>query len=60
MGNFTTVKNVYGFPNVAGSTITNAYQTLELRDTLTSSPGSQAGIIFGYMIFITGSGTIGK
>ena len=48
MGNFTTVKNVYGFPNVAGSTITNAYQTLELRDTFTSSPGSQAGSIIGF------------
>jgi len=48
MGNFTNVKNVFGFPNVAGSTITNAYQTVELRDTLTSSPGTAAGAIIGF------------
>ena len=48
MGNFTNVKNVYGFPNVSGSTITNAYQTLELRDALTSTPGDANGNIIGY------------
>ena len=48
LGNWSTIDNLYGFPNVAGSTITNAYQTLELRDTLTASPGTAAGNLIGY------------
>ena len=48
MGNYSTVTNVYGFPNTAGSTIGNAYQTVELRDGFTSSQGSAAGELIGY------------
>ena len=48
LGNWSTIENLFGFPNVAGSTITNAYQTLELRDTLTASAGTAAGNLIGY------------
>ena len=48
LGNFTNVKNVYGFPNCSGSTISNAYQTLELRDAFTATPGDAQGNIIGY------------
>ena len=48
LGNFSEIDNVYGFLNVSGSTITNAYQTLELRDAITSSQGSAAGDLIGY------------
>ena len=48
LGNFSEVENVYGFLNVSGSTITSAYQTVELRDQFTSSPGSATGEIVGY------------
>ena len=48
MGNDVVVSNVYGFPNATGSTLTNAYQTIELRDAFTSSQGSQAGNIIGF------------
>ena len=48
LGNFSEIDNVYGFLNVTGSTITNAYQTIELRDAFTSSQGSAAGDLIGY------------
>jgi len=48
MGNFSNVENLYGFLNTSGSTVGSAYQTLELRDTFTSSPGTSAGDIIGY------------
>ena len=48
MGNDIIVTNVYGFPNATGSTLTNAYQTIELRDDFTSSGGSQAGNLVGF------------
>ena len=48
MGNFCNVENVYGFPNVTGSTLSNAYQTIELRDTFSSSQGSAAGNLIGF------------
>ncbi len=48
LGNWSTISNIYGFPNVAGSTITNAYQTVELRDAFTATPGDAAGNIIGY------------
>ncbi|NHK40137.1 hypothetical protein, partial [Thermus thermophilus] len=48
MGNFSNVTNIFGFPNTSGSTITNAYHTLELRDTASSSAGSAAGDLIGY------------
>ena len=48
LGNFSLVENVYGFVNTSGSTIANAYQTVELHDTFTSSPGSSAGNVIGY------------
>ena len=48
VGNFVNVNNIYGFPNATGSTITNAYQTCQIRDTFTSTPGTGAGNIIGY------------
>ena len=48
LGNNSTVDNVYGFINVSGSTVSNAYQTVELRDAFTSSQGTAAGNIIGY------------
>ncbi len=48
LGNYSNIKNVYGFPNVSGSTISNAYQVTELRDTFTATPGVTAGNIIGY------------
>lgn len=48
LGNFSIVKNIWGFPNFSGTSITNAYQTLELRDNFTASPGTAAGSIIGY------------
>ena len=48
MGNDVVVSNVFGFPNATGGTISNAYQTIELRDTFSSSQGSQAGNIIGF------------
>ena len=51
MGNDVVVSNVFGFPNATGGTISNAYQTIELRDTFSSSQGSQAGNIIGFATF---------
>ena len=48
MGNYSNIENVYGFPNTSGSTLSNAYQTLEFRDTFTASQGSAAGELIGY------------
>ena len=48
MGNNIIVNNVYGFPNSTGSSLGNAYQTIELRDTFSSTPGSGAGGIIGF------------
>ena len=48
MGNDIVVTNVYGFPNATGSTLSNAYQTIELRDDFTSSGGTGAGNIVGF------------
>ena len=48
LGNFSKVTNTYGFLNTSGSTITNAYQTLELRDNFTATPGDAQGNIIGY------------
>jgi len=48
LGNYSNVQNIYGFPNVSGSTIANAYQVVELRDTFTATPGVSAGNIIGY------------
>ena len=48
LGNYSNVENVYGFLNCSGSTISNAYQTLELKDTFTSTPGTAAGNVIGY------------
>ena len=48
LGNFSIVNNLHGFPNFSGTSISNAYQTLELRDTFTATPGSAAGSIIGY------------
>ena len=48
MGNYTNVNNVYGFPNISGTTISNAYQVVELRDTPSASQGTAAGNLIGY------------
>ena len=48
MGNNIIVNNVYGFPNSTGSSLGNAYQTIELRDTFSSTPGNGAGQIIGF------------
>ena len=48
MGNYSRVANVFGFPNVSGSTISNAYQTVELRDRFTATPGDSVGNLIGY------------
>ena len=48
MGNTATVTDLYGFPNVSGSTVTDNYQVVELYDTFTASAGSASGNIVGY------------
>ena len=48
MGNFAKVENVYGFPNIAGSTVANSYQVVELYDRFTTTPGDAAGNLIGY------------
>ena len=48
LGNYSHISNLYGFPNVSGSTISNAYQTVELHDEFTATPGDAQGNIIGY------------
>ena len=48
MGNFSTINNVFGFPNVSGSSIANNYQIVELYDTFIATPGSASGNLIGY------------
>ena len=48
LGNNCFVENVYGFLNTVGSTITNSYQTVELRDAFTGTPGTATGNVVGY------------
>ena len=48
LGNLINVENTFGFPNATGSTITNAYQEVELRDTFSASAGSAAGDQIGF------------
>ena len=48
VGNYSNINNIWGFPNVTGSTVTSAYQTIELRDTFTATPGTATGNIIGY------------
>jgi hypothetical protein len=48
VGNYSTVNNVYGFPNVSGGSVSNAYQTIELRDAVTVTPGTATGNLIGY------------
>ncbi|AFB15365.1 hypothetical protein RW01021201_089 [Synechococcus phage S-RIM8] len=48
LGNYSIAKNLYGFPNFSGTSITNAYQVLELRNEFTTSTGTAAGSIIGY------------
>lgn len=47
LGNLTKVNNVYGAPVLSGPDINDSYQTIELRDTFSSSPGTAAGNIIG-------------
>ena len=48
LGNYSKVGNINGFLNTAGSTISQAYQTIELRDRFTSTPGTAVGNVIGY------------
>ena len=48
LGNYSHVSNIYGFPNVSGSTITNNYQVVELYDNFTATPGDANGNLIGY------------
>ena len=48
LGNYSTVNNVYGFPNISGGSVANAYQTIELRDTESAAAGTAAGNLIGY------------
>lgn len=50
VGNRARITNIYGFPNISGSSsVTNAYQVVELYDTFTSSPyTSPSGNLIGY------------
>jgi len=48
LGNKCILENVYGFLNTSGATITNAYQTIELRDTFTASQGTAQGNVLGF------------
>ena len=48
MGNYSNVENIYGFPNIAGSTVANSYQVTELYDTKTVTPGVVSGNLIGY------------
>ncbi len=48
LGNYSNVDNIWGFPNFTGSSVSNAYQTVEFRDSATVTPGVSAGNIIGY------------
>jgi len=48
MGNYSNVENVFGFPNISGSTVANSYQVVNLYDTKTVTPGVTAGNLIGY------------
>lgn len=50
VGNSVTVTNVYGFPNFTGSTVSSAYQVLELRDTVNGGANyaTPAGNVVGF------------
>ena len=48
LGNYSKIQNLYGFVNTAGSTIGNAYQTVELHDRFTATPGDAVGNLIGY------------
>ena len=43
LGNYTDVKNVHGFVNCSGDSITNSYQTLEFYDTFNAAGGDVNG-----------------
>ena len=47
LGNYTDIKNVFGFMNCSGDSISNAYQTIELYDSFNSTPGSANGSKIG-------------
>ena len=47
LGNIINVENAFGFPNLTGSSLSFAYQTIELRDTFTGTAGNAAGNIIG-------------
>ena len=48
MGNWSKVSNVYGFLNLSGSTVSNSYQVLELRDNFSVTAGDAQGQLIGY------------
>ena len=47
LGNIARVTKVYGSPVLSGPDIDDSYQTIELRDTYTATPGQAAGNIIG-------------
>jgi hypothetical protein len=47
LGNLAKVTNIYGSPVLSGPDISDSYQTIELRDSYTSTPGSAEGNIIG-------------
>ena len=52
LGNYSLVENIWGFPNFSGSSISNAYQTLEIRSEFGDPPNdgitAAAGNIIGF------------
>jgi len=47
LGNNIQVSNVYGSPTLSGPDIDSSYQTIELRDLFTTTPGAAAGNVIG-------------
>lgn len=48
LGNTVYNNNVWGFPNFTGSSVTNSYQTVQLYDKKTVTPGDASGSLIGY------------
>ena len=47
LGNIVKVTKTFGSPILSGPNIDSSYQTIELRDSLTGTPGTVAGNIIG-------------
>ena len=48
LGNYNDVNNTFGHLNLSGDSLTNAYQTIELRDLYTATPGTASGNRIGF------------